>query len=90
MELTVASIVAFVTLILGQITKKLNWVDKKYIPIQTFLIGIISGLICFFTEVETNFVTSMITCILASASASGIYDLATIKKDQFGLTEEEL
>lgn len=89
MELTVTTIVAFTTLILGEITKRLGWVDKKYIPIQTLIIGLTSGAICFFCGVEENFFTAIVSCVIASASASGIYDAITIKHDANGLIEEE-
>ena len=49
MELTIAGVITFVTLILGQITKKLGFVDKKYIPYQSCVIGLMSGVICYFT-----------------------------------------
>lgn len=89
MELTVTTIVAFTTLVLGEITKRLGWVDKKYIPIQTLVVGLTSGAICFFCGVEENFFTAIVSCVLASAAASGVYDVVTVKKDAVGLIEEE-
>lgn len=78
MELTISGIVAFVTLILGQITKKLGLVDKKYIPIQSVVIGLVSGLIAWLTELDTNIVSAMITCLISSLCASGLYDVAEL------------
>lgn len=78
MELTVSGIIAFVTLILGQITKKLGLVDKKYIPVQSFVIGLLSGVIVYLTDLDTNFLSAMITCIISSLCASGLYDVAEI------------
>ena len=74
MELTVSGIVAFVTLILGQITKKLGLVNKKYIPIQSVVIGLLSGLIVWLVELEPNIMSAMLTCLISSLAASGLYD----------------
>jgi uncharacterized membrane protein HdeD (DUF308 family) len=74
MELTVASIIAFITLILGQITKKLGLVDKKYIPWQNLVIGVLSGVICWLVELEPNIAVSILTCLIASYGAGGLYD----------------
>mgnify|MGYP003302151871 CR=1 FL=1 len=82
MELTITGIIAFVTLILGQITKKLGLVDKKYIPYQNLAIGVISGLICWICELEANIVIALLTCIIASYGAGGFYDNLTIKKEE--------
>ncbi len=82
MELTITGIIAFVTLILGQITKKLGLVDKKYIPYQNLVIGVISGFICWICELETNIFVALLTCIIASYGAGGFYDNLTIKKEE--------
>lgn len=82
MELTITGIIAFVTLILGQITKKLGLVDKKYIPYQNLVIGVISGLICWLVELEPNLGIALLTCIIASYGAGGFYDNLTIKKEE--------
>ncbi|MBP3920827.1 MAG: hypothetical protein J6D28_04605 [Bacilli bacterium] len=78
MELTVSGIVAFVTLILGQITKKLGLVNKKYIPIQSIIVGLLSGLIVWLVELDTNIISAMLTCVISSLGASGLYDVAEI------------
>lgn len=74
MELTIAGIVAFVTLLMGEITKRIGWVDKKYIPYQSFLIGLISGVLCWITGLEVNLFNAILTCLISSLSASGLYD----------------
>lgn len=79
MELTIASVIAFVTLIIGQITKKAGLVDKKYIPYQSAVIGLISGIIVWVTDLEPNILNAMITCLISSLSASGLYDVVEIK-----------
>lgn len=82
MELTIATVIAFVTLILGQITKKLGLVDKKYIPYQNFVVGLVSGLICWLVELEPNLGVALLTCVIASYGAGGFYDNLTIKKGE--------
>lgn len=82
MELTIMGIISFVTLIIGQITKKLGLVNKKYIPIQSVVIGAISGVLCYITDLEPNIITSLITCIISSLSASGLYDVVEIPNKQ--------
>lgn len=82
MELTVTGIIAFVTLILGQITKKLGWIDKKFIPYQNLIIGLISGVICWLVELEPNILISLLTCVMASYGAGGLYDNLTIRNDE--------
>ena len=82
MELTITGIVAFITLIIGQITKKLGLVNKKYIPYQNLAIGIISGLICWLIELEPNFTKAILSCLIASYGAGGLYDNLTIRSDK--------
>ena len=55
MELTAFSVISLVTLIIGFISKKLKIVDKKYIPLQNVVIGIISGFIVYFADIEIVF-----------------------------------
>lgn len=81
MELTVTSVVALVTLILGQITKKLGWVNKKFIPYQNLVIGLLSGVICWLVELEPNILVAMLSCLIASYGAGGLYDNLTISKE---------
>jgi hypothetical protein len=78
MTLSIASIIAFVTLILGQITKKFNLVNSKYLPFQNIIIGIISGLLVYLTGLEPNIYNAIITCLMSAFGAGGIYD--TYKK----------
>lgn len=85
MNLTITSVIAFVTLLLGQITKKLGWVNKKYIPVQNLLIGLLSGVICWLLELEPNVIKALITCIIASYGAGGLYDNLTINTSEVEL-----
>lgn len=81
MELTISSIVALITLIMGQITKKLGLVDKKYIPYQNLVIGLVSGLICWLVELEPNIWVALLSCLIASYGAGGLYDNLTIRSE---------
>lgn len=85
MDLTIASVIAFVTLLLGQITKKLGWVNKKYIPIQNLVIGLVSGAICWLLELEPNIIKAIITCVIAGYGAGGLYDNLTINGSEVEL-----
>lgn len=77
MEITVPSIITFVTLIMGMISKKFNIMNSKHIPFQNVLIGIVSGVLVFLTDLEPNILNAIITCLIASLGAGGLYD--TIK-----------
>ena len=77
MEITIPSIITFVTLIMGMISKKFSIMNSKHIPFQNVLIGIVSGVLVFLTDLETNILNAIITCLIASLGAGGLYD--TIK-----------
>ena len=52
MEITYALIVSIVTYVLDAITKIfINKIPNKYIPIQNVIIGVISGWICYWTQI---------------------------------------
>lgn len=82
MELTVASVVALITLLMGQITKKLGLVDKKYIPYQNLVIGLISGVICWLVDLQPNILVAILSCLIASYGAGGLYDNLTIRGEE--------
>lgn len=80
MEITYVVIIAIVAYILGSITKIfIDTVPNKYIPIQNVVVGIISALICYFTDIETNLLQSIVLCLVATMGAGGIADLINIK-----------
>jgi ribose/xylose/arabinose/galactoside ABC-type transport system permease subunit len=85
MDLTITSIIAFVTLLAGQVTKKFGWVNKKYIPVQNLIIGLISGVICWLLDLEPELVKAILTCVIASYGAGGLYDNLTIKTSEVEL-----
>lgn len=82
MELTAFSVISLVTLIVGFISKKLKIVNKKYIPLQNVVIGIISGFIVYFADIETNIFRSIVLCLIGALSAGGAYDALKIRGDK--------
>lgn len=82
MEITYVVVIAIIAYIFGAITKV--WIDEipnKYIPVQNVVIGLISGLICYFTGIEANFLQAIVLCLVACMGAGGIADLINIKKE---------
>ena len=76
MEITYIVIVGIITYTLGAITKIfVDGIPNKYIPIQNVLIGLISGLICYFTKVEPNLLQALVLCFFAATGAGGTADL---------------
>lgn len=83
MEITYVIIIGIVTYILGAITKLfIDKIPNKYIPIQNVVVGIIAGLICYFTNVETNLLQALVLCLTASMGAGGVADLNQTKKEE--------
>ena len=81
MEITYAIVISIVTYVLGAITKIfINKIPNKYIPIQNVIIGIISGCICYWTKIETDFFQSLVLCLMASTAAGGIAELVKSNK----------
>lgn len=80
MEITIPSIIAFVTLLIGLISRKLNIYNKKYIPIQNVLIGLLSGFLVWLTGLESNIYNALITCLISALSAGGLYDTLRTRK----------
>lgn len=80
MEITYVIVIAIIAYIFGAITKIfIDSIPNKYIPIQNVVIGLISGLICYFTGIEANFLQAIVLCLVACMGAGGIADLINIK-----------
>ena len=80
MEITYVIIIAIVAYILGAVTKIfIDSVPNKYIPIQNVIVGIISALICYFTDIEPNLLPALVLCLVATMGAGGMADLINIK-----------
>ena len=83
MEITYVVIITIVAYILGSITKVfIDTIPNKYIPLQNVLIGLISALICYFSNIETNLLQSVVLCLMATMSAGGIADLTKINNKE--------
>lgn len=82
MEITIALIVAALTLIAGEITK-VTTIPNKYIPLQNIIIAILASIVCIVFKVENaGVLETILTCIFATMSAGGIADLKKVgKKD---------
>ncbi|MBD8923606.1 hypothetical protein EGR52_13440 [bacterium] len=81
MTITLSVVIMLVAYIFGAITK--IFIDKlpnKYIPIQNVIIGIISGIICFYLNIDNNLLNSILIGIMSTMSAGGIADLIEVKK----------
>ena len=81
MTLTISVIVMLVTYICGAITKIfIEEIPNRYIPIQNVIIGIISGVICFFIKIDDNIIESILICLMSALSAGVISDLVDTNK----------
>lgn len=82
MEITIALIVAALTLIAGEITK-VTPIPNKYIPLQNIIIAILASIVCLVFKVENaGVLETILTCVFATMSAGGIADLKKVgKKD---------
>lgn len=82
--MTIESIIGLVTtimtLIFGYISKKFGIVNKKYIPIQNICIGVFSGILCYFAGLSDNLLVIILTCLISSLGAGGLYDATQTKK----------
>ena len=68
------------TYLFGLLSKKVTWFKDEYIPLQNFVIGIVSGIICGLLNIDgMNITTAIITCLSSSMAAGGIYDMVKSK-----------
>lgn len=80
MTISLSVVIMLVAYIFGAITKIfIEKIPNKYIPIQNVIIGIFSGIICYFLNIDTNLLNSIIVCIISTMSAGGIADLIKTK-----------
>lgn len=71
-----------VTFLMGEITKRYNKNRAEYIPVQNLLIGIIAGVLIYFSGLNTNILNAILTSIFASMSSGGVYDAMKTKKEK--------
>lgn len=83
MQITYVVIVTLITYMFGAITKVfVDVIPDKFIPLQNVVIGIISGLVCYFLGLEPDLLTSMVLCLISAIGAGGIADLTKITKKE--------
>lgn len=83
MTISLSVIIMLVAYIFGAITKIfIENVPNKFIPIQNVVIGILSGVVCFFLRIDDNLLNSIVVCIMSTMSAGGIADLIETRKLQ--------
>lgn len=81
MEITYVVVVFVVTYIFGATTKIfIDKIPNKFIPLQNVLIGIGSGLVCYFTKIEPNLLQALILCFMGAIGAGGTADLVKLTK----------
>lgn len=81
MGLSLSVIIMLVAYVFGAITKIfIENIPNKLIPIQNVIIGVISGFVCFFLNIDSDLLNSILVCIMSTMSAGGIADLIETKK----------
>lgn len=81
MTISLSVVIMLVAYIFGAITKIfINKLPNNFIPIQNVVIGIISGIICFFLKLDDNLLNSILVGLMSTMSAGGIADLIEVKK----------
>ena len=82
MEITYAVITYIITYTFGAITKTfVDAIPNKYIPLQNVLIGITSGLLCYFFGIEENILQAVVLCFISALGAGGTADLKGIGEE---------
>jgi len=83
MEITYVVVVFIITYVFGAITKTfIDAIPNKYIPIQNVIIGLASGIICYFCGIESNLITSIVLCFMSAIGAGGTYDLVKVGEEE--------
>ncbi len=79
-ETFITVITAIVSYIMGNLAKKFNWIESKYIPVQTFIIGICVA-ICYYFLVDNSNISNAIVLAFSALISGGFYDLTKTKKE---------
>lgn len=74
-------VTAFITYVFGILSKKFDWVESTYIPVQNLLIGFIAGLLVYVSGINSNPISSIIVCCASALTAGGAYDLGKAGKN---------
>ena len=83
MTISLSVVIMLVAYIFGAITQMFTQkLPNELIPIQNVVIGIVSGIICFFLKLDDNLLNSILVGLMSTMSAGGIADLIEVKKTQ--------
>ena len=83
MTISLSVIIMLVAYVFGAITKIfIENIPNKFIPIQNVVIGILSGVVCYFLHIDHNLLKSIDVCIMSTMSAGGKADLIETRKLQ--------
>lgn len=81
MTISLSVVIMLVAYTFGAITKLFTQsLPSKFIPIQNVVIGLISGVICYFLKLDENLLNSILVGVMSTMSAGGIADLISIGK----------
>ncbi len=81
MTLTSSIVIMLVAYVFGAITKMfIDTIPNKFIPIQNVLIGVLSGIICFYLKINDTLLEAILLGIMSTMSAGGLADLIDTKK----------
>lgn len=84
MDITIEALLGMcnivITYIFGILSKKYNWVETKYIPLQNLFVGVIAGILAWLIGLSDNVIVSIVACLVGSFTAAGLYDTIKIKK----------
>lgn len=83
MTISLSVVIMLVAYMFGAITKLFTQnLPSKFIPMQNVVIGLISGVICYFLKLDENLLNSILVGVMSTMSAGGIADLISIGKTQ--------
>lgn len=71
-----------ITYIFGVLAKKYEWIESQYIPIQNLFVGIIAGVLAWIVGLSNNVIVSIVTCLIGSFTAAGLYDTIKTRKGE--------
>lgn len=81
-EMITMVVTAIITAIFGELAKRFNWIEKKYLPFQNLCIGLFIGIIAYLVGLNTNLLSAVLYGIFASMTAGGMYDLSKTSKEE--------
>ncbi len=83
MTISLSVVIMLVAYTFGAITKLFTQkLPNNFIPMQNVVIGLISGIICYFLKLDENLLNSILVGVMSTMSAGGIADLISIGKTQ--------